>query len=131
MYIFAKRIFRRTAWAAAAAGLLAADFLLFTLARIATIDSFSLLFILMMYFFMYEYTQMSFLREPLGRTLLPLGLPTGTVFSASQLAQAALRDKKRGGDHITLVLPQRIGCCTLHRLPLAQLTDFFALGLEE
>jgi len=69
--------------------------------------------------------------EAIRQTLLPLGLPTGTVFSASQLAQAALRDKKRGGDHITLVLPQRIGCCTLHRLPLAQLTDFFALGLEE
>jgi len=74
MYVFAKRIFKRTLWAAAASVLMAADTLLFALARIATIDSFSLLFILLMYYFMYEYTQMSFMREPLWRTLLPLGL---------------------------------------------------------
>lgn len=69
--------------------------------------------------------------QTIRQALLQFHLPVNTDFTASQLAQAALRDKKRAGNQITLVLPQRIGCCILQRLPLAQLTDFIALGLEE
>lgn len=44
-------------------------------------------------------------------------LPTGTDFSAADLARAALSDKKRSGDTITIVVPRRIGTCQLHKLP--------------
>ena len=76
-YIFAKRVFKRTKWAAIATTLFAADFMHYSLTRIATIDSYSLLFILLMYLFMYEYKQHNFLKEPLSRTLVPLGLCGG------------------------------------------------------
>ena len=74
LYIFAKRLFKKTKWAAVATILFAADFMHFSLTRIATIDSYSLFFILLMYLCMYEYTQHNFNKEKLSRTLLPLGL---------------------------------------------------------
>ena len=57
-------------------------------------------------------------------------LPTGTDFSAADLARAALSDKKRSGDTITIVVPQRIGTCQLHKLPVAELEHLIAAGLE-
>lgn len=74
LYVFAKRLFKKTKWAAVATILFAADFMHYTLTRIATIDSYSLFFILLMYLCMYEYTQHNLHREKLSRTLLPLGL---------------------------------------------------------
>lgn len=73
-FILAKRIFKKTKWAAIATVLFASDFMHYALTRIATIDSYSIFFILLMYLFMYEYTQHNFHREKLSRTLLPLGL---------------------------------------------------------
>lgn len=58
------------------------------------------------------------------------GLPTGTDFSAADLAQAALSDKKRSGDTITIVVPRRIGTCQLHKLPVAELERLIAAGKE-
>lgn len=46
----------------------------FTQTRIATIDSYVVFFIMVMYLFMIRYVQMSFFREPLWKTLIPLGL---------------------------------------------------------
>lgn len=57
-------------------------------------------------------------------------LPTLTSYSASQLAAAALSDKKRAGDFITVVVPTRIGACTLKKLPVTELETIFAAGLE-
>lgn len=57
-------------------------------------------------------------------------LPTGTDFSAQDLARAALSDKKRAGDTITIVVPRRIGTCQLHKLPVAELEHLIAAGLE-
>lgn len=57
-------------------------------------------------------------------------LPTGTDFSAADLAQAALSDKKRAGDTITVVVPRRIGTCQLHKLPVAELEHLITAGLE-
>ncbi|MBE5758713.1 MAG: phospholipid carrier-dependent glycosyltransferase [Clostridiales bacterium] len=74
MYVFAKRIFKKTKWACASTILFAADFMHYALTRIATIDSYSIFFILTMAYFMYEYMQHNFLKEKLSRTLLPLGL---------------------------------------------------------
>lgn len=74
MYIFAKRLFKRPLFAFIPTFLLAVDFMHFSQTRIATIDSYSLLFVMLMYYFMYRYTETNYNREPLYRTLLPLAL---------------------------------------------------------
>lgn len=55
MYVFAKKLFGSTFIATATAGLLTFDCMHYTLSRIATIDIFAAFFILLMYYFMYEY----------------------------------------------------------------------------
>ncbi|WP_409341995.1 phospholipid carrier-dependent glycosyltransferase [Paenibacillus sp. MBLB4367] len=72
MYVFAKRIFRRTPYAIMATTLLAADFMHFAQTRIATIDVYGVFFIMLMYYFMYRYFTMNFYREPFRKTLVPL-----------------------------------------------------------
>ena len=58
-------------------------------------------------------------------------LPVETDYSAAALAKAALADKKRTGDAITLVIPQRIGACVLKKMPVTDLLSIVAAGLEE
>lgn len=58
------------------------------------------------------------------------GLPTATDFSAEQLASAALKDKKRAGGNITLVIPKGIGNCVLQTVPVERLLDIIQAGLE-
>ncbi len=74
MYIFAKRLFKKTLYAFIAAFLLTFDFMHFTQTRIATIDSYSIFFIMLMYYFMYMYMQQNFNRDGLKKSLLYLGL---------------------------------------------------------
>lgn len=62
--------------------------------------------------------------------LTKCGLPTGTEFSAKELARAAAADKKRAGSRITLVVPQRIGLCRLKELPVDELQAVISAGLE-
>lgn len=59
------------------------------------------------------------------------GLPTGTDYPAEALAQAALADKKRSGDSITIVVPRAIGGCELKRIPVTELLPIIAAGLGE
>ncbi len=74
MYILSKRITKRTLFASIATVLFALDFMHFAQTRIATIDSFSVFFILLMFLFMFDYTSMNFNQEKLYKTFLPLGL---------------------------------------------------------
>ena len=62
-------------------------------------------------------------------TLKKLGLPTTTDYTAAELTQAALADKKRRGGEIILALPQRLQECCLYPLPVEQLEEFIASGL--
>lgn len=62
--------------------------------------------------------------------LTRFGLPTETAFSAAQLAEAALADKKRRGDRITLVIPRDLGDAALHSISVSQLEGFLKGGLE-
>ena len=66
MYIFAKKLFKNTYVATATTGLLTFDCMHLTLSRIATIDIFAAFFILLMFYFMYDYMT--------KETLLPLAL---------------------------------------------------------
>ena len=58
-----------------------------------------------------------------------LGLPVSCEFSANELADAALSDKKRAGGSITLVMPYAIGDSRLCKIPAADVGSWFAKGL--
>ena len=58
------------------------------------------------------------------------GLPTGTEYTAEELALAASADKKRAGNAITLVIPKRIGLCELKQFPVTELLPIISAGLE-
>ena len=64
LYVFARRLFRRTEWAALATLFFAADFMHFAQTRISTIDTYITFFVIAMYYFMYKYYTMSFFGEP-------------------------------------------------------------------
>ena len=74
LYLLAKQLLRRTRWAFLCTFLFATDCMHFTQTRIATIDSFPVLFILLMFLCMARWTRMSFYHTKLSRTLVPLAL---------------------------------------------------------
>lgn len=72
-YLFGKRFTGNTPAAALTCILFAFDFMHFTQTRIATIDVYVTFFVILMYFFMYEYSKLSFYDTPLYNTWIPLG----------------------------------------------------------
>ena len=74
LYVFAKKLFKKT-WVATVAMLLFAfDFMHFAQTRIATIDVFVTLFIILMYYFMYLYINRSYYDRKFSKVMIPLGL---------------------------------------------------------
>ena len=65
------------------------------------------------------------------RMIRRYGLPTGTAYEAGDLANACLSDKKRAGNHITMVFPMEVGKCILKDIPVNDLEAVIRLGLEE
>lgn len=132
MYLFAKRIFKRTDYAALTAGLMAVDCMHFTQTRIATIDVYATFFIILMFFFMYEFIRKSYLETPI-RTLLSELLFCGLSFACGcsskwtgcyagaglavvlfwRLIEEGIEDKKRGNDAFTQY-KKRTVCVLLH-----------------
>ncbi len=53
-------------------------------------------------------------------------LPVTTPFSAEEIAAAAMNDKKRRGDTLTVVLPEARGKCMLYPIPAAELAGLIA-----
>ena len=74
MYLLVKQLTKRTDLSFIAMFLLAVDAMHFTQTRIATIDSYVVLFIMVMYLFMFRYSQMRWRRDGFARSLVPLGL---------------------------------------------------------
>lgn len=68
--------------------------------------------------------------ERIESVLRKNGLPTSTAFSAEELAEAALSDKKRSGEEITLVIPKSIGACCLKKTPVTDLLAVIKAGME-
>lgn len=58
------------------------------------------------------------------------GLPVSCEFSAHDLADAALSDKKRSGDFINLVVPEKLGKCVLKKTNVNELENFIEKGLH-
>ncbi|MGI5888909.1 MAG: 3-dehydroquinate synthase [Oscillospiraceae bacterium] len=65
------------------------------------------------------------------RVLSGNGLPVSCGYSPEQLAEAALSDKKRSGNEVTLVIPEKIGHCTLRTVPVGDLAGIFRAGMED
>lgn len=65
------------------------------------------------------------IREALEKFRFPLDCP----YTAEQLTEAALKDKKRMGDTITLVVPVELGNCQLVTMPVDKLESFIQKGL--
>ena len=74
MYLLGKLFVKRWWGGAAAALLMAFDLMHFTQTRIATIDSFVVLFIIWMMYFMFRWFFQDFFGTPFWKTLVPLGL---------------------------------------------------------
>ena len=75
MYLLAKQLTKSTKLSFIAMFLLAVDSMHFTQTRIATIDSYAVFWIMLMYFFMFRYFQMRWTSvRAFRRSLIPLGL---------------------------------------------------------
>jgi len=66
----------------------------------------------------------------LENALALYGLPARCEYTAKELARAALHDKKRAGGTISLVIPKKTGRAGIYDLPIEQLEDFIAKGLD-
>lgn len=113
MFVFAKRIFKNSKAALVSMLLLTFDFMHFTQTRIATIDSFSVFFIILMYYFMYIYYDSTAKELPYKKALgvlalcgLSFGLGAATkwicIYAGAGLAvlfaiATARREKDMGG----------------------------------
>lgn len=67
--------------------------------------------------------------ENIAELLRRFGLPTGTEFPAEALLSGMLADKKRSGDRINLILPEKIGRCRIQGIPVAELPSILEAGL--
>lgn len=74
IYVFAKKLFKKTWIATVAMMLFAVDFMHFAQTRIATIDVFVTLFIILMYYFMYQYINRSYYDRKFSKVMIPLAL---------------------------------------------------------
>ena len=61
--------------------------------------------------------------------LLTFGLPINCSYSASELVEGMLSDKKRLGSTVTLIIPHLIGHCSLMPIHVDQLERFIQAGL--
>lgn len=68
--------------------------------------------------------------ERIRAALLLQKLPVSTQYDAETLSAIALSDKKRRGNEITLVLPERIGSCVLHTVSVEALPKLLSAGLS-
>lgn len=66
------------------------------------------------------------LRDLLSKYLLPHKSP----FDAESLYNAALSDKKRSGDSVSIIIPKKIGDCDILTLSLGEFKKVVELGVE-
>ncbi len=69
------------------------------------------------------------LSERIRKALEQNHLPVSTEYTAEEILDGVLRDKKRMGDAISFVLPRKIGQCELVKIPVAELQGLIADAL--
>ena len=68
-------------------------------------------------------------RDRIVSLLRKFQLPTTTTYTADELYTYTLSDKKRSGNTVKLILPERIGHCSIVPTPVEQLKSFIQAGL--
>ncbi len=75
MYLLGKRLFKKTEYAFLTAFLMTFDFMHFTQTRIATVDVYAVFFIILMYYYMYKYTETDvYEKGGFPKSMIQLGL---------------------------------------------------------
>lgn len=69
--------------------------------------------------------------ERLEIALRALRLPTICPYEADDMARAALVDKKRNGDTISLILPRAVGDCITEEIKTEEMGAWIRLGTED
>lgn len=69
--------------------------------------------------------------SPLQDILAEMGFDLSVDYSPEETYQYALMDKKIMGDKITMVIPESLGKCRLHKISLSELQKFIRLGMKE
>ena len=85
LYNFIKQMFKKTSVCFVGTFLFTFDFMHFVMSRIATIDTYAVIFTMLIYYFMYRYYQTSFYDTDLKKTLRPLffcGIFVGIGFAS-------------------------------------------------
>jgi dolichyl-phosphate-mannose-protein mannosyltransferase len=72
MYIMAKRFFKKTYWAFFCAFLMMFDFMHFAQTRLATIDSYTVFFVMLMYYFMLDFYDSKSYERGFIKSIIPL-----------------------------------------------------------
>ena len=67
--------------------------------------------------------------DQIRSTIEKFGLPCSTQCTGHELYESALSDKKRAGGTVNLVVPERIGSCSLRPTPVDELKSFIEAGL--
>lgn len=57
-------------------------------------------------------------------------LPVSCIFTAEALYEVSCSDKKRSGNSIKLIIPEKMGKCTGKKIPTEQMLGFIKAGLE-
>lgn len=65
------------------------------------------------------------------QTIKRNNLPICCPYTAKEMAEIAMLDKKAAASDITIILPEKIGACRMEKMPLTALESLFADGLEE
>ncbi len=86
MYLLAFKLFKKRGYAFIASFLLMTDFMRTTQTRLATIDTYSVFFILLMYYFMYDYFSQRSYDRPFWKGMISLGL-SGLCFGLGAAAK--------------------------------------------
>lgn len=69
--------------------------------------------------------------QTLTRIIEKTGLPTSTEYTAEEIFEAVLSDKKRSGGSITLVIPDEIGHCRLEKMEIETAKEYLIRGLDQ
>lgn len=69
--------------------------------------------------------------ERLEGVLKALRLPTICPYESDEMARAALADKKRKGDTISLILPRAVGDCIIKDIKTEEIEAWVRLGMED
>ena len=70
------------------------------------------------------------LAEKIRKALENNHLPVSIGYSAEEIAEGALKDKKRRGGEISFVFPEKIGHCEIVKVPVAEVTKLIEKALK-